>query len=364
MFDVAIVGAGPAGAMLARLIGKQYRVLLVDQRALDVPPVMGRAGKCCGGLLSVNAQQALAEKGISVPESVMTRQQPTDVQVYDADNGIARTYARPYINCHRELFDRWMLSLAPAEVDIRCRCLLHNVCHDKDGITLTLSNERQRYTERARFVVGADGAHSMVRRRLFSRVAAPRQYLAIQGCYELTTHMPDHLTLFDKAVTDFYGWAIPKDDQLLIGAALRIGTDPHEHFQRLLSSFASYGVNLGQQLWREGALINRPMRQQEIYTGAGRVALLGEAAGWISPSSAEGFSYAFRSATALATALNEGVDGAINRYATLTQPLRRVIGHEIFKSYGMFTPWIRACALRAKQQSAEKQSLESFQFEV
>ena len=31
MYDLAIIGAGPAGAMLARLIGKQYRVLLVDE---------------------------------------------------------------------------------------------------------------------------------------------------------------------------------------------------------------------------------------------------------------------------------------------------------------------------------------------
>jgi 2-polyprenyl-6-methoxyphenol hydroxylase-like FAD-dependent oxidoreductase len=29
-YDVAIIGAGPAGAMLARLIGQRYRVLLVE----------------------------------------------------------------------------------------------------------------------------------------------------------------------------------------------------------------------------------------------------------------------------------------------------------------------------------------------
>ncbi len=35
MFDVAIIGAGPAGATLARLIANQYKVLLVDKRALE-----------------------------------------------------------------------------------------------------------------------------------------------------------------------------------------------------------------------------------------------------------------------------------------------------------------------------------------
>ena len=37
MHDVAIIGGGPAGAMLARLIGQCYRVLLVEKRQLDGP---------------------------------------------------------------------------------------------------------------------------------------------------------------------------------------------------------------------------------------------------------------------------------------------------------------------------------------
>jgi flavin-dependent dehydrogenase len=37
MYDIAIIGAGPAGATLARLIGHRYRVLLVDKRPLGRP---------------------------------------------------------------------------------------------------------------------------------------------------------------------------------------------------------------------------------------------------------------------------------------------------------------------------------------
>lgn len=32
MHDIAIIGAGPAGATLARLIAHRYKVLLVDKR--------------------------------------------------------------------------------------------------------------------------------------------------------------------------------------------------------------------------------------------------------------------------------------------------------------------------------------------
>ena len=31
MYDVAIIGAGPAGTTLARLIGDQYKVLLIEK---------------------------------------------------------------------------------------------------------------------------------------------------------------------------------------------------------------------------------------------------------------------------------------------------------------------------------------------
>ena len=35
IYDVAIIGGGPSGATLARLIGGRYKVLLVDRRNLD-----------------------------------------------------------------------------------------------------------------------------------------------------------------------------------------------------------------------------------------------------------------------------------------------------------------------------------------
>ena len=72
MYDVAIVGAGPAGSTLARLIGRRYRVLLVDRHRLDAPFVPGTLGKPCGGLLAPAAQRELARQGLGVPADVIS----------------------------------------------------------------------------------------------------------------------------------------------------------------------------------------------------------------------------------------------------------------------------------------------------
>jgi len=91
----------------------------------------------------------------------------------------------------------------------------------------------------------------------------------------------------------------------------------------------------------------RPRTQTEIVTGAGRVLLIGEAAGWVSPSSGEGISFALRSALALARSLEEGIAGAPARYARIAAPLRREIARSIPKLPCMFNPAIRGLIFRA-----------------
>ena len=71
MYDIAIIGAGPAGATLARLVGDRYRTLLVDRRRLGEPPAPGGPSKLCGGLLAPAAQAELARQGLGIPASVI-----------------------------------------------------------------------------------------------------------------------------------------------------------------------------------------------------------------------------------------------------------------------------------------------------
>lgn len=98
MYDVAIIGAGPAGATLARLIADRYRVLLVDKRNAAGSPENTMSGKCCGGLLAPDAQAALSKMGLGLPKSVLAEPQLFVVRAIDIPQCLERYYQRYYIN--------------------------------------------------------------------------------------------------------------------------------------------------------------------------------------------------------------------------------------------------------------------------
>ncbi len=62
MYDIVIIGSGPAGSNLARLIGEKYKVLLIDKRDLEKVNHKNHINKCCGGLLAPDAQKMIAKR--------------------------------------------------------------------------------------------------------------------------------------------------------------------------------------------------------------------------------------------------------------------------------------------------------------
>ncbi|MDD4658628.1 MAG: FAD-binding protein [Eubacteriales bacterium] len=343
MYDVIIVGGGPAGSTLARLLGGKMKVLILDQRDLG-KPFAGGFEKCCGGLLAPDAQEMLARFGLGLPKTVLAGPQLFAVRCIDLVSGQQRYYPRHYINVKREAFDRWLVSLLPPQVETRWGANFLGFSQVSEVVEVSYLHAGQRQKARTQLLVGADGALSRVRRGL-GPSSAPRSYVAVQEWFEVSEPLPYFTAAFDPAITDFYAWMIPKDQMLLVGAAIPASTDVLARFELLKTKLLAQGFDLGNSARRRGTSLLRPLASRGLVRGAGQVALIGEAAGWISPSSAEGISYAFRSALALAKSLEKGCEGALSRYRRLTRGLELNIWGKTAKSPAMYWPLLRRLAM-------------------
>ena len=356
MFDIAIIGAGPAGATLARLNGKTHRVLCIDKRPWRESSGGYGVGKPCGGLLAPDAQKMLSELGLGLPRDVLEGPQLFSVKAIDLQAGLERHYQRHYINMNRRKFDSWLLSLIPPAVEVRAGCRLISFSREDGGVTLNLDAGRQTYVEKAKILVGADGANSKVKVQAFPGPPYTQSYLAIQEWVEREgDNSPYFTALFDPEITDYYCWIIPKDDALVIGAALTPREQVREKFEGLKTKLRRHGFVFGKTIRREGAAILRPRGAKQIFTGKDGIALIGEAGGWISPSSAEGISYALKTALLLAQSLRPGFEGFEKRYEEKVGSLRRTLSLKNLKSRLLFHPLFRKAVMASGLRSLEVQ---------
>jgi geranylgeranyl reductase len=351
MYDIVVVGAGPAGATLARLIGKSYKILLLDKRQLSGTPKINPPNKCCGGLLSPDAQSVLAQFGLGVPREVLVGPQLFTVRTIDVKNSIEKYYQRHYINLDRGKFDQWLVSLIPAEVKMQSASTFKYYEIEDNSIRVHYRKNKKDYSERTRLLIGADGAHSKVRRLLSRDRPQPKAYIAIQEWYEAKNALPYFSAIFDDEITDFYSWTIPKEGCLIIGSALSPQGSASQRFELLKNNLRAYGYEFGKLVRKNSAPLLRPEHINQIWTGEGNISLIGESAGWISPSSAEGFSYSFRSARALAQALHNSPENYLIRYNRNARKLKFNILLKNLKSPFMYNQVLRKAVMKSGVRS-------------
>ena len=353
MYDIVIVGAGPAGVTFARLVGKKYKVLLLDRREL----IKKREGegafeKCCGGLIAPDAQQMLAKLGLGVPQKVLVGPQLFTVRTLDIQQKIERYYQRHYINIDREKFDRWQVSVLPSSVDVLCDTLFRKYQIENGIYKIHFQTNGKEYTEKTKYLIGADGAFSGIRRQLKPEFVQ-RAYISIQEWFQVKNMQPYFSAIFDEEISDFYSWIIPKEDTLILGTAVSPKQNAIPKFNLLKEKLHKYGFEFRNSIKRNGAFILRPRNTRQIFLGQDKLALIGEAAGWISPTSAEGLSYAFCSATALAKSFQADPENLASEYAKNTRDLRTNILLKNLKAPFMYNTFLRKAVMKSGLLSME-----------
>ncbi len=357
MFDIVIVGSGISGLILASLLDQKYNILLIEKRRMDGERF---DAKSCGGMLNPNAQKALASIGISLPKEVLASSQPFGLKILDLSNKLSAVYQKSYINMNREKFEQFLKSKIGKNVQFVDQACFKKMCttgHEK--IEVEYLKEKVTHKVETKFLVASDGADSRVRKSLFGAVALPR-YVTIQEHYKWDQEEPYYYGIADSSITDFYSWMIPKEHSIILGSSLNKKRgedyDANRRFELLKSRLKEVGFDFTKQslIKKEGSILLRPTSMRQLRFRKGRVALIGEAAGLISPSSSEGISYAINSARHLANCLNQSLEEkSLKIYEKKVKRIARKMIFKKFLGYIMYNDFLRNMIIRSKLKSIQ-----------
>jgi len=323
-YDVIVVGAGPAGSVAACELGNEFDVLLIDRG--DLPQ-----NKPCGGLLCEESIEIVKDwEGVG---QSLTSPSCVKLGYLDFDNRKTIRTDREFWNIDRRTFSSWLLNRLPKRVTVLPRSVLRDVDITGDGVEVVIEGESSRRL-RARYLIGADGTTSTVRRAVShapTRRSALYQVLVEGGSEQVRDRT---WFVFDSSITRHYAWVIPKEGHTLVGTTLD-GKDKGI-IDTLVAKVAAELKTSTRVLASEAhpaTLIDSP---EELVPGAGNILLVGEAAGFISPSSFEGISYALESALAVAQAIRAQPASPVDAYRHLCEPIYRRLAGQVDKSRVVF----------------------------
>jgi geranylgeranyl diphosphate/geranylgeranyl-bacteriochlorophyllide a reductase len=291
VFDVAVVGGGPAGATAAHdLARKGHSVILID-RAGRVKP--------CGGAIPPRCI-----KDFDIPAHLIVARVTSARMVAPSSIGVDMPIENGYVGMvDREHFDEWLRVRAADAGAFRLTGTFEAFSRDPDGMAiLTVRSkdpEQPPSQVRARMVIGADGANSPLAKAAMPDLPRPPFVFAYheivkapepQDQINPSTFDPLRCdVIYQGPVSpDFYGWVFPH------GKTISIGTgSAHKGFS-LRGSIASFRKSAGldglETIRTEGAPI--PMKPLKRWDNGRDVLLAGDAAGVVAPASGEGIYYA------------------------------------------------------------------------
>jgi geranylgeranyl reductase family protein len=275
-FDVAVVGAGPAGSVAAyRLASAGARVLLVDKAVFP-------RDKPCGGGVTGRAARLLPFSIEPVVEDVVDRL--ACGLRYRAHFERRARAPLAYMTQRRRL-DHFLLERAAASgADVR------------DGVKVTDIRAGSITVDGAelpaRIVIGADGCNGASARSL-GLAADVVHGVALEANYPYDTRFAHAMTLEIAVVKGGYGWIFPKGDHVNLGVGGNESEGPglRAALRRLCEA---YGIDPGTAAETRGYRL--PTRRPAATLARGQTAVIGDAAGLIDPFSGDGMYEAFLSA--------------------------------------------------------------------
>jgi geranylgeranyl reductase family protein len=322
IYDVAVVGAGPAGSMAAKYASSLgARTLLLEEHKSLGWPVQ------CAGLLG---KRAIQESELS-PQS-FTIWKVRGAKIY-APEGRALSFTADSDKAwvvDRRLFDRSLaLEAVKCGADLRLSSQVRGAVIGEEGCVLTIGGESERWKAMAKVVISAEGVKARIARE--AGIGQPKKTLScaqIESSFRVDD--PDNVELYlgNNLSPGLFGWVIPTgEDVARIGLCTEL--DAFSSLSRLLEKdvIRERVVGTPFDLVVGGLPLGPPER-----TVANGIVAVGDCAGQVKPTSGGGIYPGLLCAKiagrVAASAALEG-DSSLERLAEYETLWRRSIGREL-----------------------------------
>ncbi|HJV89917.1 MAG TPA: geranylgeranyl reductase family protein [Holophagaceae bacterium] len=312
-FDIAIVGAGPAGSVCAWALARQGKsVLLLDKAPFPrVKPCGGGVSPQVGRWLPFDLSPAISLRPSKLRFTWKAREDAVELDLGEDLLWMVR----------REVFDQLLADHATAEgATFESDCALRGLVREAGAWRLDTS----RGDHRAKIVVAADGALGPTAKLLGLRPATRALVGAIEAESPVPPADPDVVHLDFGTVKAGYLWNFPKADGQSCGIGVFRGRQATALDERLEGYLQGFDLSLaGCHRMAHPILLwdgDRPLHAENAL-------VIGEAAGVVDPLTAEGIRPAIWSGLKAAEVLLATPEGG--SLATYTAVMTETLGTEM-----------------------------------
>ena len=310
MYDVIVVGGGPGGSAAAKRCAQGgLKTVLIERKKLPRDKV------CSGMVMGPWAHDIIQQEFGPIPRQVLVDPHYLSGHMIHVPGMPPQVIACTTPLAWRKDLDFWMVQIAQADgVELWDRTKVIQVNQTAGVCTVWMMRGKTPQELKSRFVIGADGGASTVRKSLFPLLKVPYS-VPMRECYDGALDLEK----------DYFHWFFPKyrsrprfglnhkgDCFLIEGSGIK------ELRNEINQILAKYGFNpKSKALWKDGCLLPRlheSLLSDAFSPAKGNILLIGDAAGLLFPVTFEGIGTALKSgvlaADSVARSVKEGSEAA------------------------------------------------------